>query len=1663
MIVSLLPTMAFAETPKDVTTWSALQDAINAATEPTTIQLTDDLTAPEQGGAPINIPEGKDITIDLNGKVLNANDGAFSVITVDKGGKLTLTDSAPTAEHYFTVGNDGLWTLTDTMTETTKTVTGGVITGGTGMDCGEDMGTNGGGVYVNEGTFTMSGGTITGNKVTPSEDGFSNGFGGGVYVNEGTFTMSGGTITGNTADAGSVCVYDGTFTMSGGNITGNTARYGGGVYVDGGTFTMNGGAISNNIGYLGGGVIVVSDGIFTMTAGTITSNTAASGGGIQNGGTLKLLAATGKEIEITGNTATDAEGGVVNGGEMHLSGKVIIKDNICTNKYNDTVNYPVNLATYSAINIDGALTGSVIYVTHVNDNDEHNAGVLTSGFATNNPNAKVDDFFTYDGPSAYCMDLNADGANKGELEVKVTPISWSDWEKFGSGKGVWNFSLLFSQPKTDYVNVYVRSSKTDSNIKQLKLEGWGKDALSVNGIDLIVDWNATTGKITIPEQSTGAYQSSIGEYAKIRDYYSYYGANTYPCSYNETTGTFNFGVVYYVSQGYFNYGTETLTSVPAYAITNGTQDANGSITVAETAAENETVTVTLKPNKGYALDTLKYNDGNDHDIVADAQDAYKFTMPAKDVTVTATFKEAEEVTITGTLTVYDYISSNGVALYCSQDVEGYYNFRVASNNTASFTGTYKWGAEINGINDVNSYYQITEGGTKHYFIDGEFTVVGTPDAYMLTGSMTGTDGTIYNITLTSPNAASTWSNLQTAINNAPGNATTAATETTTIKIMNDLTVPEQDGASITIPAGKDITIDLNGKVLNADGKFNVIMVKEGGKLTLIDSKPETEHKGYVDADGLWHLGEIPQGAEGCTEKTVTGGVITGGTNNSGVYVDYGGIFIMNGGNIVGNTGTAGGGVYVYRDGNFTVTGGSITGNTASYGGGVFNGGTFDMTDGTISGNTASVGGGVYNDDTFNMTDGTISGNTAVQYGGGVYNYGMFDMTDGTISSNTAVQYGGGIDNCGILYLGGTANITGNTAGSETKTANNLYLPSGKTVTISSGSNAPADGMSVGVTTQTAPTSGNPVQIGTTATDYSTFFSADNSSYNVAFNDGKNVLELTTTPVADVTIVNVEVKDNAIKAGDTTVTVKDANGQSIGSENLEKVAAAINEVLGNEKVKKFDETNLDAATKDNNDKIVDALKNQTTDQTAKDNVNETDISKYLNVTLVSADVDVATTVTVTSMVFDVTPMATITVTGSDGQVTLTTKITNDEINGTVTFLLPVDVKTTAETVAVYHSGKFIGNFEIKKDEFSNKYIEVKTDSFSEFSYIILDETTAGAKIGNTLYASLSDAVSKVQNNQTITLLKNASGTITVSRNVKFTVNANGKTNNATITAGSGYVLSKSGNTYTVETNTGGSGSVIDLPDNVQNGKIEISPKNATAGQTVTVTTTPDKGFTLETLTVVDENGREVEVKSLGDNKYSFIMPNGKVTITAFFMEDNTMLNFFVDVKKSDYFYDAVLWAAKNEITKGTDEVHFSPDMGTTRAQVVTFLWRAAGCPEPDGNASKFTDVVKNSYYEKAVAWAIEQGITKGTSDTTFSPDMVCTRGQIVTFLARFAGVEDADTASAFTDVKSSDYFAAAVKWAKDNGVTEGTSATTFSPNDNCTRAQVVTFLYRWMVK
>ena len=253
--------------------------------------------------------------------------------------------------------------------------------------------------------------------------------------------------------------------------------------------------------------------------------------------------------------------------------------------------------------------------------------------------------------------------------------------------------------------------------------------------------------------------------------------------------------------------------------------------------------------------------------------------------------------------------------------------------------------------------------------------------------------------------------------------------------------------------------------------------------------------------------------------------------------------------------------------------------------------------------------------------------------------------------------------------------------------------------------------------------------------------------------------------------------------------------------------------------------------------------------------------------------------------------------------------------------------------------------------------------------------------------------------------------------------------------------------------------VSTPSKTENGTVTVSPKRASKGDTVTVTVKPDSGYVLETLTVTDKNGNELTLKDKGNGKYTFTMPRSRVTIEATFAEIEEEPDlFFVDVPTSAYYYDAVYWVAENGVTYGTSATTFSPDVIVSRAQMVTFLWRAHGSPAPRSSVNPFTDITSDMYYYDAVLWAVENGVTNGISATTFSPDATVTRAQAVTFQWRAAG-SPAVSGSSFADVADSAYYAGAVSWAVANGVTNGTGGSNFSPDVGVSRAQAVTFLWR----
>ena len=330
----------------------------------------------------------------------------------------------------------------------------------------------------------------------------------------------------------------------------------------------------------------------------------------------------------------------------------------------------------------------------------------------------------------------------------------------------------------------------------------------------------------------------------------------------------------------------------------------------------------------------------------------------------------------------------------------------------------------------------------------------------------------------------------------------------------------------------------------------------------------------------------------------------------------------------------------------------------------------------------------------------------------------------------------------------------------------------------------------------------------------------------------------------------------------------------------------------------------------------------------------------------------------------------------------------------------------------------------------------------------------------------DPSTKVKNNGTDYIVKRAGseGAYT------YTVLAkSGLTSGVYLTDPSGalasnYYVSSTANgvwtvSYSAPSSGGGSSSPsysVTTPGKTENGTVTVSPRSAEKGDTVTITAKPDSGYQLDDLTVTDKNGKELKLTDKGNGKYTFTMPASKVEVNATFVKE-VETSPFSDVSTSAYYYEAVKWAQEKGITGGIGNGLFGPNQPCTRAQIVTFLWRAAGSPEPKAMSS-FADVSTDAYYAKAVAWAVENGITTGTGDGKFSPDATCTRAQSVTFLFRAIG-KLVDSKAEFSDVLTDSYYANAVAWAVENGVTNGIGDGLFGPDNSCTRAQIVTFLFR----
>ena len=814
-------------------------------------------------------------------------------------------------------------------------------------------------------------------------------------------------------------------------------------------------------------------------------------------------------------------------------------------------------------------------------------------------------------------------------------------------------------------------------------------------------------------------------------------------------------------------------------------------------------------------------------------------------------------------------------------------------------------------------------------------------------------------------------------------------------------------------------------------------------------------------------------------------IITGnqGITGGGIYLDADITATMDGGEISGNSAistgqSSGGGICV--KGRFTLNSGKISNNVKdgqwNGGAGAFVSGTFTMNGGEVSGNidtcktteAHTIGGGAFYvmGGTLNIHGGSIMGNASYRGGAITFHYGPYargtvNITGGTITGNYCTSEKGGAiymptaaestsDTTTAQIFNQTVNISGNPVitgnykgatitsdegkytidSSKATNENNIYL----SLNQNSSSNTDyakrqtlilgelTNGASIGVTTETPLEAGRKVQITSTEADTNTEYYKDAAQYfipdaaNVVAqaNEGKYVeLAYTADTYHKVTLnlshasVSIGSPTTKVKDGDfCTITIKADEGYTLPVEAPSGVTSYKcdnGKITANVMVKPTADTNITIEAVANSYKVA-FDGNGSTEGTMGTQTMTYDVPANLKQN------------TYTKTGYNFAGWSTTQNGNCEYPDKASVKNLTAENGGTVTLYA---IWTEKQVIPAFSSSAIQS---YKYDGSAKKYTLPSGINGFTITYKQGETTVTEPKDVGTYDVIISRAedATYAAFSQTIT------GGLVITK----------------VSSGS----SSSNPTYSVTT-----------PSKSENGGVAVSSKNARKGDTVTVTVTPDAGYQLDKLTVTDKNGKELKLTDKGDGKYSFTMPDGKVEVKAAFAK-KVETSPFDDVSADAYYNQAVQWAQEKGITDGISSNLFGPKQPCTRGQIVTFLWRAAGSPEPKSTAAGMTDVVPGSYYAKAVAWAVENGITTGTAEGTFSPDATCTRAQAVTFLARAQNAK-ATGKTAFSDVPADSYFADAVAWAQANGVTTGTTATTFSPDDDCTRAQIVTFLYR----
>jgi len=854
----------------------------------------------------------------------------------------------------------------------------------------------------------------------------------------------------------------------------------------------------------------------------------------------------------------------------------------------------------------------------------------------------------------------------------------------------------------------------------------------------------------------------------------------------------------------------------------------------------------------------------------------------------------------------------------------------------------------------------------------------------------------------------------------------AATKVQTAKeltdaLANDSVAEIQLTADIdisnTLTVNRRVTLDLNGHVLKYGSANNgsVIVVEGSGNLTLTDSNTTAVHKFTPDTNGLWVSDENGS-------KTVSGGVITGGTGKpiqfgSGKYV-YDAYY--------------GGGVYIAPGGQLTMTGGNIVGCSAEFGGGICieserdgKQGQFSMSGGNIIGCSAECGGGVYvdsesNQSPFSMSGGSIIGCVASDIGGGVRASGTFKMSGQavirscTVESATQSIYGGGIyvNSSSSFEMSGEAKIEYCQAISNSSKSSNgggVYLTNNTKFTLSGNAviqNCKAD---------------NSVTPGET---YGGGVSAD-CMRQITLEGNAQIFQCTAANGSGLYITGSLMYPNDY--GKLYANGGSVNGDVVlGDKDKSDGPCTITgtgETVFKGKVTVTPDSTIESGTF--NGKVIN---------------NGTITGGVFTGTVINGEggtIDEG--VSITALKFVVT---------FDNEGTRTTAIIDDgdkltapaaptkkgyrfdgwyyDNNGGVA---KWDFDTNTVTRAMTLTAKWVQTYTVAFDTNGGRAVAPVTVDAGSTVTKPADPMKSGHNFGGWYWDSTL---------QTPWNFANDTVTADTTLYAKWTVNPPAPS------------YDDPDPTYAVSAPA------------AENGKIAVSPRYAERGERVTVTVKPDSGYVLETISVTDKNGNDLKLTDKGGGKYTFTMPASKVEVKATFMEDNSVLNFFYDVPNDAYYYEAIKWAAENGITGGVGNSLFAPNQPCTRAQIVTFLWRAAGSPVVN-YLMPFTEVDEGAYYAEAVRWAASCGIVTGLTETTFGTDSVCTRAQAAAMIYRCVQAQGKGFTGAwmfhlpFTDVPEWAY--ESVAWCYMNGVTTGVNETAFAPGNDCTRAQIVTFLWR----